>query len=110
MTTLGSSQVCGQCKRDLVAAEFHRSKSYNDGLYGKCKACCATALSKRKAGQGPGARRLGSGLSGLSGLSGSASRDLSAAVKSALDELVKVGAAVESGPRFRHAAYGAGLA
>ena len=44
-------QVCGQCKRDLPAAEFHRSKSYNDGLYGKCKGCCATALSKRKAGQ-----------------------------------------------------------
>ncbi len=46
-----STQVCGQCKRDLPAAEFHRSKSYNDGLYGKCKSCCATALSKRKAGQ-----------------------------------------------------------
>jgi hypothetical protein len=85
--------VCGQCKRDLPAAEFHRSKSYNDGLYGKCKACCATALSKRKAGQGSGSRRLGSGLSG------SASRDLSAAVKSALDELVKVAAVpIPAGP------------
>ena len=52
-------QVCGHCKVYLPAARFHRSKSYNDGLYGKCKDCCATVVSMRKANhaQSGGRRR-----------------------------------------------------
>lgn len=42
-------QVCGQCKRDLPAASYHRSKSCKDGITGKCKECCAVAISQRKA-------------------------------------------------------------
>ncbi len=42
-------QVCSECQTDQPAASFHRSKSYNDGLYGKCKRCCAAALSRRRA-------------------------------------------------------------
>jgi hypothetical protein len=42
-------QVCSECGEDQPAAAFHRSKSYNDGLYGKCKRCCAAALQRRRA-------------------------------------------------------------
>lgn len=42
-------QVCSECGEDQPAASFHRSKSYNDGLYGKCKRCCAAALQRRRA-------------------------------------------------------------
>jgi hypothetical protein len=28
------------------ASEFHKSKSYKDGLFGQCKACCAAAAAK----------------------------------------------------------------
>jgi len=30
------------------ASEFHKSKSYKDGLFGQCKACCAAAAAKVK--------------------------------------------------------------
>lgn len=42
-------QVCGQCRRDLPASSYHRSKSCKDGITGKCKECCAAAISQRKA-------------------------------------------------------------
>lgn len=42
-------KVCSECQEDQDASAFHRSKSYNDGLYGKCKRCCAAALSRRRA-------------------------------------------------------------
>ena len=42
-------QVCSECQEDKSASAYHRSKSYNDGLYGKCKRCCAAALSRRRA-------------------------------------------------------------
>ena len=41
-------QVCGSCRRSLSAAKYHRSKSYKDGLTGKCKECAASVLSQRK--------------------------------------------------------------
>lgn len=33
----------------MLAEDYHRSKNYNDGLNGKCKECCASAVSQRKA-------------------------------------------------------------
>lgn len=33
--------------QDKPATEFHRSKSYKDGLFGQCKACCARAAARR---------------------------------------------------------------
>lgn len=51
-------KVCGQCRRDLPAGNYHRSKSYKDGITGKCKECCASAISQRKADRElEGARR-----------------------------------------------------
>ena len=43
--------MCGQCRRDLPAANYHRSKSYKDGLTGKCKECAASVLSQWKEGR-----------------------------------------------------------
>ena len=28
------------------ATEFHKSKSYKDGLFGQCKTCCAAAAAQ----------------------------------------------------------------
>eukprot|EP00208_Stichococcus_sp_RCC1054_P006000 CAMPEP_0206147570 /NCGR_PEP_ID=MMETSP1473-20131121/33813_1 /ASSEMBLY_ACC=CAM_ASM_001109 /TAXON_ID=1461547 /ORGANISM="Stichococcus sp, Strain RCC1054" /LENGTH=229 /DNA_ID=CAMNT_0053544543 /DNA_START=150 /DNA_END=836 /DNA_ORIENTATION=+ len=55
-------KVCSECQIDQPASAFHRSKSYNDGLYGKCKRCCAAALSRRRAsGAGEDTPRGGTG-------------------------------------------------
>jgi hypothetical protein len=48
-SSLTNLQICSECNEDQPAAAFHRSKSYNDGLYGKCKRCCAMALQRRRA-------------------------------------------------------------
>ncbi len=62
---LSNLQVCSECGEDQAASAFHRSKSYNDGLYGKCKRCCAAALQRRRAttegGEGGGAAGAGAG-------------------------------------------------
>lgn len=33
--------------QDKPASEFHRSRSYKDGLFGQCRSCCAAAAARR---------------------------------------------------------------
>ena len=33
--------------QEKPAGEFHRSRSYKDGLFGQCRACCAAAAARR---------------------------------------------------------------
>lgn len=33
--------------QEKPAEEYHRSRSYKDGLFGQCRACCAAAAAKR---------------------------------------------------------------